>query len=205
MNWIIFFAMNNINYYVYNLESKDIIILKNVDKNDLSTIIILEGVITLVKIFENQEILPLAILNKNDTVNYTKNDGAYYQVTALNNTYLIVLKENFLYKNQTKNLSKLNIPINYKNTLEKYEETLKIVNQKSTTNRIVLFILLLFTRFGLINKHKIIIPLELRKEYIAQMTGTSINSVNKILREVNNIQIDTKNKKTTYLLRIEKC
>nr|YP_009122314.1 NtcA-like transcriptional regulator [Vertebrata lanosa]AJH66072.1 NtcA-like transcriptional regulator [Vertebrata lanosa] len=204
MNWIIFFAVNNINYYVYKLEGKDSIILKNVKKNNLSAIIVLEGIITVVKIFQNREILPLAILDRNHIIGQRKSDEGYYKITALNNTYLITLEESLLYQNQIKNSNKINIPKNYKKTLEKYEETIQIIKQKNTKNRITLFILFIFLRFGFVSKHKIVIQLELTKEYIAAMTGTSVNSVNKILRKINNITVDTKNKKTTYLLKIEK-
>nr|YP_009395677.1 global nitrogen transcriptional regulator [Vertebrata isogona]ARW64547.1 global nitrogen transcriptional regulator [Vertebrata isogona] len=203
MNWIIFFAINNINYYVYKLESRDSIIFKNVEKNNLSTIIVLEGMITLVKVFQNQETLPIAILNRNHIINYKESNGAYYKITALNNTYLITLKENILYQNQKIHCNKVNIIDNYKNTLEKYEETLQILNQKNTTNKIILFILFTFLRFGLIRKYKIIIPVEIRKEYIATMTGTSLYRVNKILRKTNNINVDQKNQKTIFLLTIE--
>lgn len=203
MNWIIFFAINKINYYVYKLENRDSIILKKVEKNSLGAVIVLEGIVTLVKVFHNQETLPIATLNRNHIVSYTENNEAYYKITALNNTYLITLKENLLYQDHTKNFIKVNILKNYKKTLEKYEETLQILNQKNTNNRIILFILFTFLRFGLISKHKIIIPVELRKECIATMTGTSLHRVNKILRSTNNITVDQKNKRTIYLLTIE--
>nr|YP_009394642.1 global nitrogen transcriptional regulator [Vertebrata thuyoides]ARW63204.1 global nitrogen transcriptional regulator [Vertebrata thuyoides] len=204
MDWIIFFAINNMNYHVYKLESTDNIILKNIEKNNFNSIIILDGIITLVKIFQNKETLPLAILSRNHIISHRESHGAYYKITALKNTYLITLKEHILYYNKAKNFSKINIAKNYKKTLERYEETLQIIHQKNTTNRIILFILLIFAKFGLIKKHKIIVPVELRKEYIATMTGTSMYSVHRILKKINNIKIDKKNKTTIYLLRIEK-
>ena len=184
MNWIIFFTRQEITYQVYKLNEGDSIILKNKEEKNLEIVIILTGIISLAKIFCNKEILPLAILNKNDIVHQRTIDQTNYQITALKSSYIIKLKEENLYKAKIKIEYTINIIKCYQQTIKKYEEIISIINQTNKTKRIILFILLIFWRFGNIDEYKIIISFKLRKNYISTMTATSINTVNKIIKKI---------------------
>lgn len=184
MNWIIFFTRQGITYQVYKLNEGDSIILKNKEEKNLEIAIILTGIISLAKIFCNKEVLPLAILNKNDIVYQKSIDQTNYQITALKSSYIIKIKEENLYQVGIKIKYKPNIAKYYQQTIQKYEEIISIISQTNKTKRIILFILLIFWRFGKIDEYKIIISFKLKKHCISAMTATSKNTVNKIIKKI---------------------
>nr|YP_009394433.1 global nitrogen transcriptional regulator [Leptosiphonia brodiei]ARW62995.1 global nitrogen transcriptional regulator [Leptosiphonia brodiei] len=184
MNWIIFFTTQKITYQVYKLNQSDSIVLKNTEEKNLDIIIILTGIISLAKIFCNKEVLPLAILNKNDIISQSKVQKTNYQITALKTSYVIKIKEQNLYQKNIKAIDKPYIIAYYQQTIEKYEETLSIINQQNKTKKILLFLLHIFWRFGSIHQYKIIISFKLTKNCISIMTATSINTVNKIIKKI---------------------
>lgn len=199
MNWIIFLKRQEIPYHIYKLNQGDSIILKKNTAKNFDTIIILTGIMSLAKIFYNKELLPLAILNKNDIVNQNSINKTNYKITALKSSYIIKLKEKSLYNKKIEKQCQHNIIQYYQKTIKKYEETISIINQKNQTKRIILFILLIFWKFGNIRKSKITISFKLTKKCIATMTSTGINTVNKIIKKIH-----TNEKKTIKFLQIKK-
>nr|YP_009395471.1 global nitrogen transcriptional regulator [Polysiphonia infestans]ARW64451.1 global nitrogen transcriptional regulator [Polysiphonia infestans] len=184
MNWIVFFTTQKISYYVYKLNKGDRIVLKNRYNKDNKITIVLTGIIALAKIFCNKELLPLAILGKNDIIDNNIADKTFYQIIALQTTYIVILNEKNLYQHKIRKVYGNEIIKCYQQTTKKYEETISIVTQRNKTKRVLLFILIMFLRFGNINKHKIIIPFKLTNNYTAIMTGTGIETVNKITKKV---------------------
>jgi len=177
MNWIIFFTQNQISYHVYKLNQGDSIILNN--KKNSNTMIILTGIISLAKVFCNQELLPIAILGNNDIITNHNNTNKNYKIVALKTTYIIRLI----------NTSNIEIYYSreiikyYEKTINKYEEVINLMSQQSKKRRILIFILIVFLRFGRIKKSNIFIPFKLKKDCIAIMTATGINTVSKILKK----------------------
>lgn len=183
MNWIIFFTKYKIPYQVYKLRKGDSIILSHNTQKNNSMIIILTGIVSLIRIFYTKEFLPLAILSKNNIIYESTNETKYYQITALKTTYIIKVKENNLYKQKINNNYKKTITKYYNKTFKRYEETISILNQSSKRNRVVLFILFIFLRFGTVKEHNIVIPFELEIKCISTMTTTGKETINKIIRK----------------------
>ncbi len=177
MNWIIFFTENKISYHVYKLNQGDSIILNNAKNSN--TIIILTGIISLAKIFCNHELLPIALLSKNDIFTNNRDEKKHYLMTALKTTYLIkVVNKKNVRGHYAKTITEY-----YKKTLCKYEETINIMNQQNKKRRIVVFILLIFLRFGEVKQYGIFIPFKLTKNCIANMTATGVNTVSKVIKK----------------------
>lgn len=177
MNWIIFFTQNQISYHVYKLDQGDSIILNN--KKNSNTIIILTGIISLAKIFCNQELLPIAILGNNDIITNHNNTNKSYQIIALKTTYIItLLNTSTIEVRYYEEIIKY-----YEKTIHKYEEIISLMSQQSKKRRILIFILIVFLRFGQIKKSNIFIPFKLKKDCIAIMTATGTNTVSKILKK----------------------
>lgn len=177
MNWIIFFTKNQISYHVYKLNEGDSIILNR--KKNTNTIIILTGIISLAKIFCNQEILPIAILSNNDVITNHENGNTQYCIIALKTTYIITV----INQENTKNYYPIKIIKYYENTINRYEEIINLMNQQNKKHRVLIFILLIFLRFGRIKKYNIFIPFKLTKNCIANMTATSIDTVSKVVKK----------------------
>lgn len=196
MHWIIFFHTNKIPYEVYKLHKGDSIILS--DTNFQYLTIILNGAVTLMKIISNEEIIPLAILSKNEIIDSKNAENSYYRLIALSTTYVIKTKSISLSWKQDNILGQLNISKFYQKTVKQYEEMLIVSNQKNTKKRIILFILFLFLKFGKIKQHRLIISFNILKQNIATMTNTKNSTVSKILEKV---QIKSKNKISTMSIK----
>nr|YP_009399396.1 global nitrogen transcriptional regulator [Kapraunia schneideri]ARW69002.1 global nitrogen transcriptional regulator [Kapraunia schneideri] len=183
MNWIFFLRKYKIPYQVYKLNQGDSILLNNKIKKGNNITIILTGVVGLTKIFCNGEFLPIAILSKNNIIHESKTEKIYYEIIAIKATYIIKVRENNLYKQKIRNRYRTTITRCYYKTFQKYEETINILSQTSKRNRILLFVLFIFLRFGIIKQHNIIIPFKLNRQYISIMTTTKIETVNKIIKK----------------------
>nr|YP_009400010.1 global nitrogen transcriptional regulator [Tolypiocladia glomerulata]ARW69829.1 global nitrogen transcriptional regulator [Tolypiocladia glomerulata] len=190
MNWITFFTMNCIPYQVYKLNQDDEMILLNKKIQDENIFIILSGAVILIRIFYNKEAIPVAILSNNNIIENQKINTAYYKIIALKTTYIITLNKRFLYREYTKKISLLRY---YRITIEKYEETILILNQKNLEKRIIMLILSIFLSFGKINEYKIILSFNITQQIVSLMTSTSMNTVNKIMNKITYV-----NKRSNY-------
>ena len=79
-----------------------------------------------------------------------------------------------------------------------------IMNQKNSRKRIILLILLIFTRFGYVHRNNITIPFTLSEKNISILTNTSTSTVNKTIKNLQTIRINKKRNKTTQTLTNKK-
>nr|YP_010619749.1 Global nitrogen transcriptional regulator [Tayloriella tenebrosa]WAX03762.1 Global nitrogen transcriptional regulator [Tayloriella tenebrosa] len=179
MKWIKFLTQKKIPYYIYKLQKEDFIIL---NKNNSKIIIILSGIIFITKVFPNKELIPVAILDENNIlIKSNKEIKTYYKIFALEKTYILTLDE---YKLNESNIIGINLLHGYKKTIGKYEAMNNIISQKQIKNRILQLIFTICLEFGKLKNQKIFIPFKLSNKNIATLTGTSENTVNKVIREI---------------------
>nr|YP_010619944.1 Global nitrogen transcriptional regulator [Symphyocladia marchantioides]WAX03957.1 Global nitrogen transcriptional regulator [Symphyocladia marchantioides] len=200
MKWVKILAQNKIPYYIYKIKQEDFIIL---NKNNSNIIIILSGILFITKVFPNKESLPIAMLNKHDIfIKNNKEAKIYYKIIALEKAYLLTLNTNNLEKSKNI-LIKNDILNSYKQTVNEYEAMNNVMSQKQIKNRILQLIFTICLKFGKIKNQKILIPFKLSNKNIAILTGTSKNTVNKIMREIyqQNI-IQEYNNKIIYINNI---
>nr|YP_010865188.1 global nitrogen transcriptional regulator [Campylaephora boydenii]WGT74109.1 global nitrogen transcriptional regulator [Campylaephora boydenii] len=185
MKWISYFFAFNIPFYIYKLKTGDTIIKSN-NNFDTKSIVILYGIVYITQIFSNQEVLPITILHKNNIIdiqNYSTSTKSYYNITSLQETYLV----SFSYKNiiTKNNISKIFLKYyltNYKLTLFNQRMLNYILIQKNTQRRIIQLIILLSIQFGIISQEFIKIPFKIHKRDIAKITGSNINTTNKTFK-----------------------
>nr|YP_009399597.1 global nitrogen transcriptional regulator [Dictyomenia sonderi]ARW69203.1 global nitrogen transcriptional regulator [Dictyomenia sonderi] len=183
MQWIKFLTQHKIPYYIYKLRKEDYIILNKTDHNKI--IIILSGIVFITKVFPNRELLPIAILDKNNIlIKSKKKTTIYYKIIALDTAYILTLNEYNLNKNNISVLIGINLLNSYKKTIEQYETMNNIISQKDTKNRILQLIFIICLKFGKVKSQKIFIPFTLSNKNIAILTGTSENTVNKVIRKI---------------------
>nr|YP_010851111.1 Global nitrogen transcriptional regulator [Aphanocladia stichidiosa]WGH13966.1 Global nitrogen transcriptional regulator [Aphanocladia stichidiosa] len=201
MKWIKFLTNNKIPYYIYKLKKEDFIILNNIKNKNKNIIIILSGTIFITKVFPNKESLPIAILNKNNIlIKNNKELRIYYKIIALEKTYILTLDLFILKQNKVHTLFRMNILNAYKKTIEQYEVINNIMSQKNIKNRILQLIFNICLRFGQIKNQQIFIPFQLSNKNIAILTGTSTNTVSKIMKKIYNKNIiKNLNKKVIFL------
>nr|YP_010618779.1 Global nitrogen transcriptional regulator [Rhodomelopsis africana]WAX02792.1 Global nitrogen transcriptional regulator [Rhodomelopsis africana] len=182
MKWIKFLTQNKIPYYIYKLKREDFIIL---NKKKSNIIIILSGIIFITKVFPNKELLPLAILDKHSIlIKNNKKVKTYYKIIALEKAYILTLNEYSINKSSINILMGINIFNGLKKTIDNYEAMNNIMSQKQVKNRIIQLIFTICLQFGKIKSQKISIPFKLSNKNIAILTGTSENTVNKVIRTI---------------------
>nr|WGH12977.1 Global nitrogen transcriptional regulator [Echinothamnion sp.] len=190
MKWMKFLAHNKIPYYIYKLKQEDFIILNNIKNRNNNIIIILSGCIFVTKVFPNNELLPITILDRNHIfIKDSKELKLYYKLIALETTYILTFNSSILNNNKISTLLGISIINAYKKTLEKYEAINNIMGQKNTKNRILQLILNICLQFGKVKNQQILIPFQLSNTNIAILTGTSKNTVNKIMKSIYNKSI----------------
>nr|YP_009398341.1 global nitrogen transcriptional regulator [Thaumatella adunca]ARW67527.1 global nitrogen transcriptional regulator [Thaumatella adunca] len=207
MKWIKLFSNHKIPYYVYKLNKSDSIILCKKYNKKHKSLIILYGSIYVVKIFSNQEQIPIVILNKDNIfTNIEKQNKSYYKLIALEKTYIATFQINIFQSRHINHSLTINIIKNYDKTLEKYEIMNEIINQKYLKNRVLQLILSICLQFGIIKNNKVYIPFKLSQDNIAAMTGTTKTTVNKIMKIIYKKKIiEYSNKKTisiNYILNL---
>lgn len=182
MTWIHQFSNSHIPYYIYKLNKGDSVIHNNHNES----FIILYGLIYLMKIFTNQEIIPVGILNTNNIINVKSlsvNTQNYYKLIAFETTYLIHFKlKNMKYNKPIYKSLTFNIINSYELTLVKYEMMQNIIMQKYIKYRFIQLILFLALEFGIIHQTKIIIPFKISQQNIANIIGTNKITINKIIK-----------------------
>nr|YP_009391736.1 global nitrogen transcriptional regulator [Laurenciella marilzae]ARW59880.1 global nitrogen transcriptional regulator [Laurenciella marilzae] len=185
MKWINLLNNCKIPYYIYKLHKNDstIICSKYNSKNTLT--IVLHGSIYIIKIFSNKKIIPTVILNKDSIFNIANvSNQFYYQLIALEKTYILTIK--------VQNLQKLNNQLmihlieSYKNTLNSYQIMNETTNQKFRKNQVLQTILYLFFEFGIVNKKQIQLPFKISLKNLANITGMNQETISKIIKEINN-------------------
>nr|QCI05746.1 global nitrogen transcriptional regulator [Cryptopleura ramosa] len=205
MKWINEFSNSQIPYYIYKLNKGDTIIYNcNSDYN--KSLVILNGIIYLIKIFTNQEIIPLAILNTNHIINlnpFRINQQNYYKIIALEKTYIISFNINKLkYNSNTYKSLILNIMLSYELTIKQYEIMNCILMQKHIKDRLIQLILFLSLNFGIIHQKQIIIPFQLSQKNLGTIVGSNKITINKIINKLSQAMLIRYSLKKKSLLKI---
>lgn len=163
--------------YIYKLKAGDSIIIH---KDDSQLYVILVGVMSLYKIFNNKEVCPLSILcNRNIILpifesNY--NINYYYRIEALSTTYIISLCQKKFYPFELVLTSK------YKDLVSNNYSLTEILIHKNIKYRLAHLLLLLSENFGIIKYNQVIIPLTLPYKTLSIIIGSNRNSVGQIVR-----------------------
>lgn len=187
MKWINYFSASTIPFSVYKIAKGDSI-LYHPNQSKSKSLLIIDGLVYLLKIFTNNEILSVALLNKNHIINIMKtynNNYFYYKAVAIKDTFCICfvweeLKNNF----KCNNYLLIELIESYQKTIYQYEIINNIIAHRYIKNRIVQLILFLSTEFGIVNKQNIIIPLEISQTTIGIIIGSNRITVNQILQQL---------------------
>nr|QCI06569.1 global nitrogen transcriptional regulator [Erythroglossum lusitanicum] len=205
MQWINAFSNSQIKYYIYKLNKGDSIIYNYYETYNKS-LIILSGIIYIIKIFTNREIIPIAILNTNNIIcldNLYTTKQNYYKLTAFEQTYIISFNMNELkYESHICKSLTSNIIKSYDLTLKKYELMNNILMQKNIQNRLIQIILFLSLEFGIVYQQKIIIPFTLSQKNLANITGSNKITINRIIHKLSKQMIIKYSLKKKFIFRI---
>nr|YP_009295591.1 global nitrogen transcriptional regulator [Mastocarpus papillatus]AOL58075.1 global nitrogen transcriptional regulator [Mastocarpus papillatus] len=185
MKWINYFTISKIPFYVYKLHKGDsIIYIKRKEK--YTSIIVAHGILYLLKIFTNKEILTLGILSKENIVHsLIEQSNSYYKLIAIEESFLISFKwlDLITNKNSSTNLL-IDVIKSYQDTLYKYEIMNHILIHKYTEHRIVQLILFLCKEFGLVEQNRIIIPLQISQTTLSIIIGSNRCTISKIIHRL---------------------
>ena len=201
MRWIHNFTNQKIPFYIYKLNHKDSLIYTN--NNQLNqTIIILHGILLILKVFTNGEILSVAILRENNIINIKKDTKEvkhyYYKAIALEETWLISIKSNYLYllsPIMTKNVIK-----SYYNTLHQYELMNQILVHKEAKYRMIQLIVYLSEQFGYRYNNYIYIRFNISQSILSLIIGANKITINKIIKILKqNMAIKVSKNKIIYI------
>nr|QVY58151.1 global nitrogen transcriptional regulator [Eucheuma denticulatum] len=186
MTWINHFVNSKIPFYTYKLNKDDSIIYKQTIKNN-KPLIVLHGIVYVLKIFTNQEIITLAILESGNIIyNPIPNENCYYQIIALKETFLISFSWKDLINNNKyiESTFTTNFIKSYGETIQKYEAMNNILAHKYVKNRVIQLILLLLRDISIINKEDITISYYISQITISLITGSTKATINKIMKEL---------------------
>nr|YP_009392982.1 global nitrogen transcriptional regulator [Caloglossa intermedia]ARW61544.1 global nitrogen transcriptional regulator [Caloglossa intermedia] len=188
MEWINNLSRTQIFYYVYKLNTNDsLVYFDNLKQNQY--VVILEGTVCILKIFNNKKVFFVSILNKNHLLNLiamNKNSSFYYKIIAMNKTYVISFAINT--KSDVNPRVYLNIIKAQGLTLKKYEIINCILKQQYYKYKIIQIILFLFTEFGTINKKHISLSFQISQKKLALITGVNKTKINQVI----NVLVDKK-------------
>nr|ARW69414.1 global nitrogen transcriptional regulator [Polysiphonia sp.] len=201
MKWIKYLTINKIPYHIYKIKKKDSIILTNVENENNNLLIILCGILYITKVFPNKELLPVAILEKNEIFSQNrKNKDIYYKLTSLETTYVLSIEEHKVKMSNSYISKDINILKSHQKTVYKYELNNEIISQRYTKDRIIQLILIICLQFGKIKNKQLLIPFKLSQKNIAILSGTNKSSVNKTIKKMRTMKIlRNVDKKTIYI------
>lgn len=179
MKWIHNLSKAKINYHIYQLNKNDHILYFHTLNNN-KHLIVLEGIICILKIFNNKKQFTIGILKKNHAIDLNnQNKQYYYKLIAFEKTYIISFS---LKINNCINPKILFYIIeSQKLTIQKYELFNCILQQQYTKYKIIQFILFLFIEFGTIKNKRMYISFNISQKKLSLITGISKNKINNII------------------------
>nr|QVY57946.1 global nitrogen transcriptional regulator [Betaphycus gelatinus] len=186
MKWINHFLNSKIPFYTYKLNKDDSIIYTQTITSNKS-LILLHGIVYILKIFNNQELITLAILESGNIIyNPTPTENCYYQIIALKETFLISFSWKDLTNNNEYIEQKFTVDFlkSYGQTIQKYETMNNILAHKYVKNRVIQLILVLLRDFSTIKKKDITISYYISQITISLITGSTKTTINKIIKEL---------------------
>jgi len=192
------FSTNNYERYIYKLIEGDSIVIH---KSCSQFYVILAGVLNISKVFTNQEVYAINIISDGSFFrpsfsNYYANNY-YYALQAIQTTYIVSLTNNKLHKfNLMEKDNRKAVMYNTCNLTE-------ILIHKNTQYRLTHLLILLSKNFGILDSHKVVIPLQLSYKTLGIMIGSNGSSVGKILRilDKNHIVKHSRNWINIYSLK----
>uniref|UniRef100_A0A2H4FRY2 Global nitrogen transcriptional regulator n=1 Tax=Kappaphycus alvarezii TaxID=38544 RepID=A0A2H4FRY2_9FLOR len=154
MKWINHFLNSKIPFYTYKLNKNDsIIYTQQITTN--RPLILLHGIVYVLKIFTNQEIITLAILESGNIIyNPIPTENCYYKIIALKETFVISFSWKDLINNSQyiANSFTADFLKSYGKTIQKYEAMNNILAHKYVKNRVIQLILVLLRDLSTIKK-----------------------------------------------------
>lgn len=186
MKWIEYLEKNNIAFNIHILEKNDsLIFYKKSTKKHL--FIIVNGLIKLINIFTNGEIICSKLLyNKNiipyELINSYKEHNHYYKAKALIKTAILSVpldkSKNFYTKKDYSNIKSLHLlELNKQDT----NIMIQILCHRNTKKRIINLLLILAKEFGHLKNYKIIIPFYISHYDISIITGSQRANVTRVM------------------------
>ena len=187
MTWIQALSKTQINYYIYKLNKNDsILYFQALTSNQY--LIILEGIICVLKIFNEKKKFTVGILKTDNAVHLNNNNSRYYyKLIAFEQTYIISFSLNMNKYISPKILSY--IIQAQKLTIQNYEIINCILKQQYTKYKIIQFILFLFIEFGMMNNKYIYLSFHLSQSKLSLITGINKNKINNIINQLVNQKI----------------
>lgn len=187
MEWIYHFSNYKIPFYIYKI-NKGESIAHTLQSYNSRCIIILNGVVYLMKIFNNEEIIGLGIFHEKDIITIKEDQKNLYcncAITALRTTFLMIFElEDIVDRFYTKTDLLKTIILSYDRTFYKYEMMNTILSHKSCRNRLIQLILCLCEEFGVIEKNSIIIPFSIPQTTLSIIVGCNTGTINKLFHDL---------------------
>ena len=184
MKWIEYLEKNNIAFNIHILEKNDSFVFYKNSTNK-HFFIIINGLIKLINIFTNGEIICSKLLYKANTIpcnfiNPYKEHNNYYKAKALIKTAILSIPLNKSTKFYIKN-DYSDIKLSQFIELKKQNIMIQILCHRNTKKRIIHLLLILAKEFGHLKNYKIIIPFYISHYDISIITGSQRTNVTRIM------------------------
>nr|QCI05460.1 global nitrogen transcriptional regulator [Crouania attenuata] len=201
MTWIHLLSKSHIPFSVYKMYKGDSLIQPKTIKNT-HILVILQGILSMYHVLNKTEVICNSIVYTGHII--TSNDSDYtYNYISLRTSYIISLPITTTDLNQYIDHKIFNqILYNYNNTLKQNIDINRIFIHKNIKFRLIQIIIILSMKFGIIHNQKIMIPLIIHKIDLANILGGNINTINKILKDLDDQKIVTYAKRNIYVHNI---
>lgn len=202
IEWIHNLAADRIPFYTYRMKVNDCLIYTRHNKIN-QTIIILHGILIILKVFTNGEKICIAILSKNNLINLNQlgrwNKKYYYQAIAIEESWIICFKSNYLYQTSSINI-KLYVQA-YNATIWQQEIMNQILIHKEIRFRLIQLIIYLSEEFGYIQNQSLTFNFNIQQNTLALIIGSNKVTVNKIIKNLEkDLILKIYKKKFFYIL-----
>lgn len=181
--WLMFFHNKKIDYQIFSLRQRDIILFENSSQ----LYIILIGSLIIKKVLKSTHKITLNLLTTNDTFGQLEliDDNFYYEVEAISKTKIACINYSTILKECSKypsfNLFFINHLISRS---AKAYHFIEIISHKSITSRLVSLLLLLAEQNGSQSNNGIVINFIVTHKMLAQIIGSNRVSVTRILSDL---------------------
>ena len=197
MKWLKKLEDLNTSFHVHALNKEDFILLEEKKKNR-HMVYILEGCTQMLRVFTNSEKVCLRILSKSEIiVSYYDNEKTENYcdlMVAATKTKIVIIP--FI---EIKNKLKGSTEIFAKRVVQKEsakDEIINILSHRNTKKRVVQLLIVLTKRLGYIKDNKIIIPIRLTHQVIADIIGSQRIAVSRVMASLKRSKIIEHNNKS---------
>lgn len=199
MKWLKTLENSNTSFHVHLLRKEEFILLQNRSKYK-HIIYILEGYAQVLRVFTNSEKVCLQILSNNQIITSHKKsittENHYDLVLAITNIKIITIP---LIESGME--AKRGVALTKEITGKGKEagEIIGILSHRNTKKRIIQLLIVLTKRFGQIKDNRIIIPIHLTHQTIADITGSQRITVSKVMISLKYSKIINYNSKSIII------